>query len=30
MTRSERRAAPKPDRVLSGDRSVYSPAEGQT
>ena len=26
--RAERRAAPKPARVPSGDRPVYSPAEG--
>jgi hypothetical protein len=27
--RSERRAAPKPDRIPSGDRSMYSSNEGQ-
>jgi len=27
--RSERWAAPEPDRVPSGDRPVYSPDEGQ-
>ncbi len=30
MKRSERRAAPKPDRVPVGDRPVYSSDEGQT
>jgi hypothetical protein len=28
--RAERRAAPKPARIPSGDRSVYSTAEGST
>jgi hypothetical protein len=28
--RSERRAAPKPARVPSGDRLAYSPDEGST
>jgi hypothetical protein len=28
--RAERRAAPKPARVPSGDRLAYSPDEGQT
>jgi hypothetical protein len=28
--RAERRAAPKPARVPSGDRPAYSPDEGQT
>ncbi len=29
VTRAERRAAPKPARIPSGDRSAYSPSEGQ-
>jgi hypothetical protein len=28
QARAERRAAPKPARVPSGDRTVYSPDEG--
>jgi hypothetical protein len=28
--RSERRAAPKPDRIPSGDRPMYSSDEGLT
>jgi hypothetical protein len=28
-TRAERRAAPKPARIPSGDRPMYSSAEGQ-
>ncbi len=28
--RAERRAAPKPARIPSGDRPAYSPGEGQT
>jgi hypothetical protein len=28
MRRAERRAAPKPARVPSGDRPMYSPDEG--
>jgi hypothetical protein len=28
MTRAERRAAPKPARIPSGDRSAYPPSEG--
>ena len=28
IPRAERRAAPKPGRVPSGDRPVYSPDEG--
>ena len=28
--RAERRAAPKPARIPSGDRTAYSPAEGRT
>jgi len=28
MKRSERRAAPKPDRIPSGDRPMYSSDEG--
>jgi hypothetical protein len=30
MTRAERRAAPKPDRIPSGDRPTYPSAEGLT
>jgi branched-chain amino acid transport system permease protein len=30
MTRTERRAAPKPVRIPSGDRPVYSTDEGHT
>ena len=30
MTRAERRAAPKPARIPSGDRPMYSSDEGQT
>lgn len=29
LQRAERRAAPKPDRIPSGDRSMYSSNEGQ-
>jgi hypothetical protein len=29
-TRAERRAAPKPDRIPSGDRPMYSSDEGLT
>ncbi len=29
-TRAERRAAPKPARIPSGDRPTYSTAEGQS
>jgi hypothetical protein len=29
-SRAERRAAPKPDRIPSGDRQEYSFDEGQT
>jgi precorrin-4 methylase len=29
-TRAERRAAPKPARIPSGDRAMYSSIEGQT
>ncbi len=28
--RAERRAAPKPARIPSGDREAYSPGEGQS
>jgi hypothetical protein len=28
MRRAERRAAPKPARIPSGDRPMYSPGEG--
>ncbi len=30
LRRSERRAAPKPARIPSGDRPVYPPGEGLT
>ncbi len=30
MTRDERRAAPKPARIPSGDRAMYSSTEGLT
>ena len=30
MKRAERRAAPKPARIPSGDRPMYSSDEGQT
>jgi branched-chain amino acid transport system permease protein len=30
MKRAERRAAPKPARIPSGDRPAYSTDEGQT
>ncbi len=30
LGRAERRAAPKPARIPSGDRPAYSPDEGQT
>ena len=30
MTRAERRAAPKPDRIPLGDRPTYSSDEGLT
>ena len=30
MTRAERRAAPKPARIPSGDRPTYSSAEGSS
>ena len=30
MMRAERRAAPKPARIPSGDRAAYSPDEGSS
>ncbi|RZS54909.1 hypothetical protein EV685_2394 [Sphaerotilus mobilis] len=30
MTRAERRAAPKPARIPSGDRPMYPSCEGQS